>query len=169
MKTLCIFLFILFIATALFAQDTAGVEGKAGVTDVADSDPGLFVVMMLILAGLLGAATAGAFICFFVFTIIMATIATGLFSASVLIGLYQRSFKSGFRTLVYLSFTLIGSAGAIGAYMLYAAMSAGVDFQWKYALLLALPAGVAGGVLCARLFLKMLSGVATMVQKRLIK
>jgi hypothetical protein len=41
MKTFCTFLFVLLIATKAFAQDTVGVEGNAGITDVGATDPGL--------------------------------------------------------------------------------------------------------------------------------
>jgi MFS family permease len=169
MRKLSILLFLLFVAISLLAQDTASMEGKAGVADVADADPGLFILMMLFLAGLLGAATAGAFICFFVFTIIMMAIATGLLSASVLVALYHRSVKAGFRTLVYLIFILIGFAGALGAYILYVAGSPEMSFQWSYALLLALPAGGIIGFICAKLFLRMFQRVVTLAQKKLIK
>lgn len=169
MKKFVSLVIILFVTVAVFAQDTTQAAGKAGVADVADSDPGLFIVMMLFLAGLLGAVTAGAFICFFVFTIIIATIATGLLSASVLIGLYHRSVKSGFRTLIYLTFIGIGFAGALVAYTFFVAGNREVGFRWLHAILIALPAGGIIGFICAKLFLLMFQRIITLAQKRLLK
>lgn len=166
MKKMSALIVFMFAALSIFAQDTTQAAAKAGITDVAESDPGLFMVMMFILVGLLGAATAGAFICFFVFTIIIATIATGLLSASVLIGLYHRSVKSAFRTLIYLTFITVGIGGALVAYAIFVAASHQASFSWLYALLIAVPAGGVVGFVCARLFIVMFRRVTALVQKR---
>ncbi|MGB8194520.1 MAG: hypothetical protein WCF67_21490 [Chitinophagaceae bacterium] len=159
-----LFLFILTTALA-FAQDSTEYAGKAGITDVADSDPGLFFVMMLILMGLIAAAAICLFLAAMVALIIFIFISAGILSLSVFMGWYRKSFKAGLRWLVLLTFGAAGTGGGILSYFIYLQFNE-APFQWHHLLLYAIPGGLLGGLLCGLLFLFLLFMMAKFLQSR---
>lgn len=120
--------------------------GKAGVADVADSDPGLFMVMMIVLIGFL----IGIFACFalaaalalFIFLLT----AAGIFSFSVFMAWYRRSIYSGVKWFIYLSFCFAGMAGTAFVCLL-AEEFGNASYSLKTTLSWGIPIGLAGGLL----------------------
>lgn len=140
-------LLLLLPAALLLAQaDTSAYQGKAGVADVAEDDPGLFVFMMIFLLGLIVAgifALIGAgIIALFVFLLT----AAGILSVSVLMGWYKKSFYTGLQWFVYLSFCAAGLVGV--AFVCFLVHRFGdTGYSLKTMLSWGLPAGLAGGLL----------------------
>lgn len=115
MKKIIFLLLVLLPVATLLAQVDSSVYnpsgGKAGVADVADSDPGLFMVMMIILIGfLIGIIACFALAAVLAFFIFLLT-AAGIFSFSVFMAWYRRSIYSGVKWFIYLSFCFAGMAG----------------------------------------------------------
>lgn len=121
---LCFFLFSYsYIPSIAQVVDTVDYRGRAGVMDVADEDPGLFIVMMFMLVGAIL-----VFFLLFVFSALLALaaflssalfIGAGIFTASFFIGWYNKSFSAGFRWLCMLIFGFFGlGAGAFVCWLL---------------------------------------------------
>lgn len=147
MKKLILLLLILLPGLLLLAQaDSTGYRGLAGVGDVAEEDPGLFVFMMIFLLGLIvailfalsGAGLLGLFI--FLLT------AGGILSVSVFMGWYKRSVYTGLKWFVYLSFCVAGMAGVTLVCLLLHRFE-DTGYSLKTLLSWGLPAGLAGGLL----------------------
>jgi hypothetical protein len=92
-------------------SDTLEYASKAGVADVADSDPGLFIVMMCMLLGALG-------ICFLIFILTglavlggILLVASGIVSVAFWIGLYNRSYSDALKWFLILVFGVMGIVG----------------------------------------------------------
>jgi hypothetical protein len=102
-----------FILLPLFAQ--AG----AGVTDVADEDPGLFLMMMFLLAGFIGVCILAAGAALVALAVCCCMIFAGTLTVSILAGWYRQSATSGLKAFVRLLFTLFGClAGALAGWIL---------------------------------------------------
>ncbi len=127
-KKLCILLFFFLFTYSYFpafAQvvDSVDYKGRAGVMDVADEDPGLFIVMMFMLVGAIL-----VFFLLFVFSALLALaaflssavfIGAGIFTTSAFIGWYNKSFSEGFKWLCMLIFGFFGlGAGAFVCWLL---------------------------------------------------
>jgi hypothetical protein len=109
----------------------------------------LLVIAAIFVSGMIGAAiigaTAAALILFFLFGLL----SIGVFSTSVLIGLYKRSFASGFKSFLMLLFGFSCSAiGAGGMFLIDAAF----DLPGSPALITSIGAGsgLLGGLILAQ-------------------
>jgi len=87
----------------------------AGVADTMESDPGLFMLMMMALVAFGIAFTLGALLCAFLIAIVGILMATGVVSLSLAIGLYSRSLQKGVRWFTRLSFVALSLALAYAA------------------------------------------------------
>ena len=150
MKRLLILWLLLFPVATLIAQTDSSVYnpsgGKAGVADVADSDPGLFMVMIIFLIGFLIAVIAclamAAVLAFFIFLLT----AAGIVSLSVFMAWYRRSIYSGIKWFIYLSFSLAGMAGT-AIVCLLAEEFGNASYSLRTTLSWGIPIGLAGGLL----------------------
>jgi hypothetical protein len=89
----------------LFAQTDTGYHAQSGVSDVEDTDPGLFLLMMFLVIGFIVSFLIVVFIIACVCLVVAGLTFAGIISTSTLIGLYTRSLKKGIR-----SFFQIGGA-----------------------------------------------------------
>jgi hypothetical protein len=135
----------------LMAQDTAGYRGKAGIADVADTDPGLFMVMMFILIGFIGALLLGLIALLLTCLVIFLLTSAGIVSVSLFMGLYHRSLKTGIKTLILSAFSLFGVIGGAAGYLLFSIFK-NIHLKAGYTLGLSLLAGLGGGLLTGWLF-----------------
>ena len=92
-KKLWLIGFLVLCAVLVFAQDSTAYHGKAGVADVADEDPGLFIVMMIVLVGLITSIILGLIALAVLFLSVTALVAGGILSFSVVMGLYHKSLR----------------------------------------------------------------------------
>jgi hypothetical protein len=135
----------------LVAQDTAGYRGKAGIADVADTDPGLFMVMMFILIGFIGALLLGIIALLLTCLILFLLTSAGIVSVSLFMGLYHRSLKTGIKTLIFSAFSLFGVVGGAAGYLLFSILK-DIPMKAGYTLGLSMLAGLGGGLLTGWLF-----------------
>ncbi len=149
MKRFILLLSALLPAVLLLAQADSSVYnpsgGKAGIADVADSDPGLFMVMMIFLIGFLVAVIAclalAAVLALFIFLLT----AAGIVSFSIFMAWYRRSIYSGVKWFIYLSFCFAGMAGT--AFVCLLANGFGnASYSLKTMLSWGIPIGVVGGL-----------------------
>jgi hypothetical protein len=134
--------------TLVLLPETAG--------DVAETDPGLFMFMMIFAVGTLVSAIVCCVLIMVAGMFLAGMAATGVVSVSILVGYSRRSVSAGWKTL-----WLLGgfSLGAIVATMLYGALcyfSTYIFSGWSY-IMIVITAGIAGGL------------VAGWVGKRLLK
>jgi hypothetical protein len=135
----------------LVAQDTAGYHGKAGVADVADTDPGLFMAMMFILIGFIGALLLGIIALLLTCLVLFLLTSAGIVSVSLFMGLYHRSLKTGIKTLIFSVFSLFGVVGGAAGYLLFSILK-DIPMKAGYTLGLSMLAGLGGGLLTGWLF-----------------
>lgn len=159
-KKLSILCFLLVIATLAFAQDSNAYHGKAGVTDVADEDPGLFIVMMVVLVGLITSIILGLIAISLLFLSLTALVAGGIISFSVVMGLYHKSLRAGIKTLVYAAAILLGGGAGIIGYFLFTLLRH-AHFQIQYPLLLSIAGGMAGGMIGGWVTLRLINKLYT--------
>lgn len=120
MKKAILLLVMLLPLIVTLAQVDSTYQGKAGVADVADSDPGLFIVMMCILIGFIGAIFMGliliAFVCLFIGLLSL----IGITSIATVAGIYGRSFRKGLSWFFRLGFTAAGlGSGFVAAVIIH--------------------------------------------------
>lgn len=159
MKRIIFLLLFLLPLAAIFAQaDSAAYQGKAGIADVADADPGLFIFMMIFLLGLLVAITVcfacAAMLALFVFLLV----AAGIVSASVFMAVYKKSIYTGVQWLVYLSFCIAG-IGGITLLCILLNYWGNTGYTLKTLLLWGMPAGLVGGLLAGWIVLTALKAI----------
>lgn len=87
----------------------------AGVADVVDSDPGLFLMMLIGLLALVFIVLAGTLIVLFIAGVVLLLVGAGILSLSVFAGWYHNSVGKGVSTFLNLSFI---TAGVIAALLL---------------------------------------------------
>lgn len=85
----------------------------AGIADVADNDPGLFLIMLIALLALVFMVVAGTFIILFIAGILMLLVGAGILSLSVFAGWYHNSVGKGINTFLNLSFITAGIIAAL--------------------------------------------------------
>ena len=151
MKKTIFLLISMTCAVILMAQDTAGYHGKAGIADVADTDPGLFMVMMFILIGLFGALLLGLIAILLICLLLFLLTSAGIVSVSLFMGLYHRSLKTGIKTLIFSAFSLFGVVGGAAGYLLFSILK-DIPMKAGYTLGLSMLAGLGGGLLTGWLF-----------------
>jgi hypothetical protein len=143
-KYLPFIIFACFILLSLFAFGQTDVGGKAGLEDVREEDPGLFMMMMIFLVGIVGAFFLGMIVLMLIAAFAAALIFTGILTTSVLAGLYHRSMMTGVKWFVYLACCAGGAVlGLVGALLVRVISSATHTslFSPGYALLGGLVAG----------------------------
>jgi hypothetical protein len=145
-RFILLLLFLLPLAAILAQTDSTAYEGKAGIADVADTDPGLFIFMMIFLLGLLVAVVAcfacASLLALFIFLLV----AAGIVSVSVIMAVYKQSIYTGVKWLVYLSFCIAGVGGVtLICLLLYHWGNTG--YTLKTLLAWGMPAGLVGGLL----------------------
>jgi hypothetical protein len=145
-KKLWLISFLMVCAALVFAQDSTAYHGKAGVADVADEDPGLFIVMMIVLVGLITSIILGLIVISVLFFSVTALVAGGIVSFSVVMGIYHKSIRTGIKSLVYIAATLLGGGAGIIGYFLFI-MFRHSHFQIQYPLLMSFVGGMLGGMI----------------------
>lgn len=93
---------------------------KAGIADVAEEDPSLFMMMVIIILAFVIMMLAGIIIICLVAGIVMLLVGAGILSLSVFAGWYHRSVSKGISTFLHLSFA---TAGIIAALLLILALN----------------------------------------------
>jgi hypothetical protein len=88
-------------------------RAAAGVADVAENDPVVFVAMMVLLLGFVGMIIAGLFIFAVLAGIVILMAAMGILSLSLFAGWYTRSVSKGVHTFFTLSFATMGGTGGL--------------------------------------------------------
>jgi phosphate/sulfate permease len=146
---------LLFIIIA-FGQDSTAYQGKAGITDVADEDPGLFIVMMMILVALITSVILGLVAISILFVSLTALVTGGIVSFSIIMGLYHKSLQTGIRTLIYTVAILLGGGAGLVGYFLFNLLRH-VHFQINYPLLLSIACGMAGGFIVGALAIRFIN------------
>ena len=166
MKKLTGIISLLLLVVAAIAQDSTVYEGKAGIADVAEDDPGLFIFMMfmlmvIILALMFTVVLAGVF-----WALLMGLAFAGIVSMSVFMGWYQKSVSAGLIWFVLLCFGFVGVGGGMLIYLFAVGVS-----DWEYntgnMLLYAAPAGLLGGLLAGWIFLKVMKRLLEFVKTKL--
>ena len=151
-RFILLLLFLLPLAVVFTQADSTAYQGKAGIGDVAEEDPGLFIFMMIFLLGLVVAIiaclAAAAVLAFFAFLLV----AAGIVSVSVFMAWYKRSVYTGFKWLVNLSFSITGMAG-VTVLCLLLHQFGDTGYTLRTMLSWGLPAGLAGGLLGGRVLL----------------
>lgn len=118
----------------------------AGLADVADDDPNLFIVMMAMLLALVCMTLAGLLI-FAVFVgIIVLLMAMGIFSVSVISGWYHRSFAKGVSTFFRLSLVAMGIVGSGLLLLVLDIFHVPLVSSLSFCVLVVIAGGVAGWV-----------------------
>lgn len=147
MKRIILLLFLLLPVVMLLAQaDSAAYQGKAGIGDVAEEDPGLFIFMMIFLLGLVVAVIACLAAAAVLTLLTLLLMSAGIVSVAVFMAWYKRSVYTGVKWLVYLSFSIAGMAGVtFVCFLLHRFGDTG--YTLKTMLSWGLPAGLAGGLL----------------------
>lgn len=162
-----IFLLIGMICSViLMAQDTAGYHGKAGIADVADTDPGLFMVMMFILIGFIGALLLGLIAILLTCLLLFLLTSAGIVSISLFMGVYHRSLKAGVKTLILSAFSFFGVIAGAAGYVLFSFFKH-VPLKVGYTLGLSVLAGVGGGLLTGWLFSMIFGRLYACLEKKI--
>ena len=123
MKKLTGIISLLLLVVAAIAQDSTVYEGKAGIADVAEDDPGLFIFMMfmlmvIILALMFTVVLAGVF-----WALLMGLAFAGIVSMSVFMGWYQKSVSAGLIWFVLLCFGFVGVGRGMLIYLFFVGVS----------------------------------------------
>lgn len=155
-KKLWLLSILLLFITIAFAQDSTAYQGKAGITDVADEDPGLFIVMMIILIALITSVILGLVAISILFVSLTALVTGGIVSFSVIMGLYHKSLRTGIRTLIYTVAILLGGGAGLVGYFLFILLRH-VHFQINYPLILSIVCGMAGGFIVGAVALRFIN------------
>src|SRR5688572_12264154 len=108
MKKLIGIISLLLLVIAVIAQDTSAYQGKAGVTDVAEEDPGLFMLMMFMLLVIVAALVLTAIFAAIFWMLLLVLAFAGIVSVSVFMGWYQKSVSAGLIWFVLLCFGFVG-------------------------------------------------------------
>lgn len=118
---------------------------QAGIADVAETDPGLFMFMMIFALGALVSAIVCCVLIMVAGIFLAGMAATGIVSVSILVGYSRRSVSAGWKTLWLLGGFLLG---AIVATILYGAICyfSTYTFSGWYYIMIVIPAGIAGGL-----------------------
>jgi hypothetical protein len=151
-KTLTVIL-LLITLMPVFAQVDTTYQGKAGVADVAEDDPGLLLFMMAIAIGWIGILFLSLLGVLVMAAIALGLTAAGIVTSSLLVGWYRKSVYSGVKWFVYVSFALAGAlGGAIGSMLLRHFVDTGHPYgKW---LGWGIPIGMIGGLLSAWVLIK---------------
>lgn len=145
-KTILLLLLLLPVALLLAQTDSSAYQGKAGIADVAEDDPDISVMMLMLLLGvgvaiIISLVVAGM-VALFIFLLTVA----GILSVSVFMGWYKRSIYTGVKWFVYLSFSIAGIAG-VSLVCLLLHRFRDMDYSLKTLLSWGIPAGLIGGLL----------------------
>lgn len=148
------FLIAFLLPLLIHAQvDTTAYESKAGVADVAEADPGLFLMMMLLLMAAVITVLLLMIISAIFAGVIAAMIAAGILSISAFMAWYKKSVYAGVKWFVYLSFAIAGLGAGLLAGL---TVNHFRDYEGSQSemLLWCLPAGIAGGLAAAWVIIK---------------
>ena len=102
-------------------------SAAAGVADVANEDPGLFMVMMALLAIFICVALVGLFLFFILLGTVFLLASVGIITFAVIETLYHRSLGRGFRILLRTAFTVAGFLS--GIFLLFLLLAVQVQFE----------------------------------------
>jgi len=128
-------------------------HGAAGVADVAESDPGLFIVMMMLLAGFIAMVLFLMVFFALVAGILLLLAGAGIVSLSVLSAWYHRSLAKGLSTFFLLCLMAAGcGAAALGLFILSLFNVAWASDPTHNTLIIC--AGAAAGWVSSRIILK---------------
>jgi hypothetical protein len=147
-----------FFLTLLILLPTIAIA-HAGVADVAEDDPGLFMVMMIMLLGFLCGCIMILALMAIAAVAFAAMALAGVFTFSALVAWYRRSLSAGLKTFIYGIAGCIGLAGgAFGGWLYYKLFNP----HWPQAPLVASTSiiGCVSALLCTRLLLYLLQHIA---------
>ena len=85
----------------------------AGDADVVDSDPGLFLMMLIALLAIVFMVVVGTLIILFIAGVVLLLVGAGILSLSVFAGWYHNSVGKGISTFLNLSFITAGIIAAL--------------------------------------------------------
>ena len=166
MKKFIGFIPLILLVVPVIAQDSTVSPGRAGVADVAEEDPGLFMVMMMILLVLMAALVLTAIFAAMFWMLMLALAFAGIVSVSVFMGWYQKSVSAGLIWFVLLCFGFVGMSSGLLIYLFVVGVS-----DWEYStanmLLYAAPAGLLGGLLTGWIFVMVMKRLLGFVRKKL--
>lgn len=149
MKRILLLIPACLTAALLGAQTTDSIGGgKAGVADVAESDPNLFLVMMVMALGVITLFLLGLVAAMIVLVIFALLAGAGIVSLSAFVGLYKRSATAGIRTFVFTSFGVVGLLAGLAGYYIYVRINH-LIFNWQDAVVAGMPIGLAIGLVAA--------------------
>ena len=157
---------LLLLVITVIAQDSSLYQGKAGVADVAEEDPGLFMLMMFMLSAVLMALVLTVILAMFFWLLLLALAFAGIVSASVFMGWYQKSVSAGLMWFVLLCFGFVGVGSGMIVYLIAVGVSS-LEYSTFHMLLYAAPAGLVGGLLAGRIFMKVIKTLLGFVKTKL--
>ena len=166
MKKLFALFLVLFCVIGVIAQDTT-YQGQAGIADVADSDPGLFIFMMFMLMVMIAALLLTIILAMAFWGILMALTFAGIVSLSVFMGWYQNSVRAGVLWFIWLCFGAVGVGSGVIVYLIVLSLS-DWTFSWGHLLLYAVPAGLLGGMIAGWIFLKVMRRLVEFVKAKFV-
>lgn len=110
------------------------------------SDPEMEVFLLVFAMAFIAAVIVAVILIVIAIVALIVLTTVGIVSGSVLYGFYKRSFQSGLKFFILISFTILGAgAGVLGYFA--STLLPSISIQINYALLLASFAGAAGGLL----------------------
>ena len=149
----------------VLAQDSTNYVHKAGVADIAGEDPGLFIVMMIVMVGFITAITLGLVLISVLFMSVIALVTGGLISFSVISGIYYKSIKTGVKILIISSATVIGGAAGTLGYFIFIFIRH-YQFHLHYSFLLSMLGGFAGGLIVGWVVVKLITKLYEKIKPR---
>jgi len=146
-------------STTLNPADEASVE---------DDEFNVFILVVgtTVVCAMIGAAIVGAFAAALFLLLLVALAALGIVSASVLVGLYKRSFQSGFKSfIVILSVMVCTALGAGGAWLINHIFK--LNITDTTSLLCGGAGGFIGGFIIALAVIKIIQSILSAFKKRM--
>ena len=154
-----------FLLTFLFplshsAQDYTSPQPDEGM------DIFLLVLGSIFVCTMIGAAIVGAFLAAFVILLFFSLTAIGMVSTSVAIGLYKRSFSTGFKSLFLIFFGVINAFLGAGGLLLLN-MLIPLHISGSYLVPIGFFGGLAGGLLLGHILHYVVKELIATLAKRL--
>ena len=126
----------------------------------------LLVIGSIFIAAMFGAAIIGAFLAAFAIFLLFSLTAFGMISTSLAIGLYKRSFTTGFKSLFLIFFgttAAVLGTGSVFILKLFIPLS----ISSAYLALIGFLGGLAGGLLLGRVLFFIVKELITALSQRL--
>ena len=111
-----------------------------------DFAPGLFILLVFVLGGILVAFVFASIAAAILGAMLLGLTGAGILSVSIGMGLYKRSFYTGFKWFVYLSFSFCG-IGGVALIALLVHIYGPKTYTFQTMLSWGIPAGFIGGLI----------------------